>query len=65
MECAATAGELDRLLSGLAPSQVVLMEPHLEFIRALEVHGAMRYLSGDDLPLDVLVLRYQESAEKF
>ena len=47
----------------LKPCQVILLEPHLDYMRALEVHSSERKLFGDESPLDVLVIRYEDSAE--
>lgn len=42
-------------LTECQPSQVVLLEPHLQFMRTLEVHSAERNKSQ---PMEVLLIRY-------
>lgn len=58
-----TSTTLDTCLTTLKPSQVILLEPHLDYMRALEVHSSERKLCGDSSALDVLVIRYEDSVE--
>ena len=52
-------------LTTLKPRHVILMEPHLDYIRALEVHSAERKLAGDLSDLAVVMIRYNESTELY
>ena len=45
-------------LTTLKPRYVILMEPHLDYIRALEVHSAEKKLEGDFSDLAVVMIRY-------
>ena len=53
-------------LKTLQPEKVVLFEPTLEFMRALEIYNAERTLVGlGEGLIDVLVIRYEESTEMY
>ena len=58
---------LDIALKTLQPDKVVLYEPTLEFMRALEIYNAERRLTGLEKKgiVDVLVIRYEESTEMY
>ena len=56
----------DIALKTLQPDKVVLFEPTLEFMRAMEIYNAERTMAclGRGL-VDVLVIRYEESTEMY
>lgn len=56
----------DIALKTLQPDKVVLFEPTLEFMRAMEIYNAERTKAqaGHGL-IDVLVIRYEESTEMY
>ena len=62
----ATTETFDIALKTLQPDKVVLFEPTLEFMRAMEIYNAEKTLarSGQGL-IDVLVIRYEESTEMY
>lgn len=45
-------------LSKMNPNHVVLFEPQLHLMRALEVHSAERLQQGINTDLEVLLIRY-------
>lgn len=56
----------DIALKTLQPDKIVLFEPTLEFMRAIEIYNAERKLANLDRNLiDVLVIRYEESTEMY
>ena len=56
----------DIALKTLQPEKVVLFEPTLEFMRAIEIYNAERTMTGmGRIPVDVLVIRYEESTEMY
>ena len=56
----------DIALKTLQPDKVVLFEPTLEFMRALEIYNAeMQVVGRGKSLLDVLVIRYEESTEMY
>ena len=56
-------------LKTLKPQKVILLEPTLEFMRALEIYNAEQNLKVklDHLkePIEILVIRYEESTEMY
>ena len=56
----------DIALKTLQPDKVVLFEPTLEFMRAVEIYNGERTMTGmGHSPIDVLVIRYEESTEMY
>ena len=62
-----TTETFDIALKTLKPDKVVLFEPTLEFMRAMEVHNAEKKLTvqGKRGVTEVLVIRYEESTEMY
>ena len=63
---ASSTETFDIALKTLQPDKVVLFEPTLEFMRAMEIYNAERTMAGLGRGLvDVLVIRYEESTEMY
>ena len=61
-----TTETFDIALKTLQPDKVVLYEPTLEFMRAMEIYNAEKQLTRVNSGItDVLVIRYEESTEMY
>ena len=65
VESYSTGCEFLNHLGEVKPSQVILMEPHLSFMRSLEVHSAERLMAKSDDRLAVLLLKFKDSTELY
>lgn len=53
-------------LRRLQPTMVILYEPYLEFMRAIEVYNAERTkLKGETAKMEVHLMMYEESSELY
>ena len=62
-----TTEQFDIALKTLQPDKVVLFEPTLEFMRAMEIYTAEKRQTRQNQGnlTDVLVIRYEESTEMY